>query len=147
MSAQFNEMMASAVAKTQPGNAEGGRRNAEDNPARAADAYCRNCGFKMVGGADVGLCPKCGGPRWFKAEGGMRKAEDKKATVRIELPSRAVLVIEMCASVQELFSTLHNSVLAGSVQLTATERVKLQIELEQLSRSALHVAKQIGGEK
>jgi hypothetical protein len=93
-----------------------------------------------------------------KAEDRGQRIEGKKATIRIQLPallrpawelpppptpSRAVLVIEMCASVQGLFSTFHNSVLAGSVQLTASERVKLQIELEQLSRSALHVAKQL----
>ena len=94
----------------------------------------------------------------------MQNAEGRKATIRIQLPalafrvepptpplpSRAVLVIEMCASVQGLFSTFHNSLLAGLVPLTASERVKLQIELEQLSRSALHLARQLerrGNEK
>jgi len=30
------------------------------------DANCQDCGFRMTGGANVGLCPKCGSSRWFK---------------------------------------------------------------------------------
>ena len=34
--------------------------------AKSSDAHCLACGFKMLGGADVGLCPKCGSDRWYK---------------------------------------------------------------------------------
>ena len=34
--------------------------------AKRNDAHCLACGFKMVGGANVGLCPKCGSNRWYK---------------------------------------------------------------------------------
>ena len=34
--------------------------------AKANDAHCLACGFKMLDGADVGLCPKCGSDRWYK---------------------------------------------------------------------------------
>ena len=34
--------------------------------AKSNDAHCLACGFKMLGGADVGLCPKCGSDRWYK---------------------------------------------------------------------------------
>lgn len=30
------------------------------------DAHCLACEFRMVGGADVGLCPKCGSDQWFR---------------------------------------------------------------------------------
>ena len=133
MSTQFNQMMASAVAKT---NAEGGMRNAEDNPARGADAYCGACGFKMVGGADVGLCPKCGGPRWFKAEGRGLRADDKKATVRIELPHLLVPPPQpaaweaMCGAADAMLaviSTYHNLVVAGTVKPTEAERLQSRL--------------------
>lgn len=144
MSAQFDEMMAAAVAKT---NAEGGRRKAEDNPARAADAYCRACGFKMVGGADVGLCPKCGSPRWFKAD-------DKKATVRIELPALAfrseppqpAAWEAMCLAADTMLaviSTYHNLVVSGTVKPGDAERLRVTIALEQLSGCAHQVIRKL----
>ena len=34
--------------------------------AKETDAHCLACGFKMNGGANVGLCPKCGSDRWYK---------------------------------------------------------------------------------
>ena len=34
--------------------------------SKANDAHCLACGFKMQGGANVGLCPKCGSNRWYK---------------------------------------------------------------------------------
>lgn len=34
--------------------------------AKAQDAHCLACGFQMLGGADVGLCPKCGSDRWYR---------------------------------------------------------------------------------
>ena len=34
--------------------------------AKSNDAHCLTCGFKMLGGANVGLCPKCGSDRWYK---------------------------------------------------------------------------------
>lgn len=34
--------------------------------AKSNDAHCLACGFKMIGGANVGLCPKCGSGRWYK---------------------------------------------------------------------------------
>lgn len=34
--------------------------------ARSTDAHCLACGFELVGGADVGLCPKCGSDRWYR---------------------------------------------------------------------------------
>jgi predicted RNA-binding Zn-ribbon protein involved in translation (DUF1610 family) len=30
------------------------------------DAHCLACGFEMVGGRYVGLCPKCGSDRWYR---------------------------------------------------------------------------------
>lgn len=36
--------------------------------ARSKDAYCLACGFKMMGGASVGLCPKCGSDRWYRTK-------------------------------------------------------------------------------
>lgn len=30
------------------------------------DAHCLACGFEMVGGRYVGLCPKCGSDRWHR---------------------------------------------------------------------------------
>ena len=34
--------------------------------AKSNDAHCLACGFRMLGGANVGLCPKCGSGRWYK---------------------------------------------------------------------------------
>ena len=34
--------------------------------AKNNDAHCLACGFRMIGGANVGLCPKCGSDRWYK---------------------------------------------------------------------------------
>jgi DNA-directed RNA polymerase subunit RPC12/RpoP len=34
--------------------------------AKSEDAHCLGCGFRMLGGADVGLCPKCGSNRWYR---------------------------------------------------------------------------------
>lgn len=34
--------------------------------AKSNDAHCLACGFRMIGGANVGLCPKCGSDRWYK---------------------------------------------------------------------------------
>ena len=34
--------------------------------AKSNDAHCLACGFQMLGGANVGLCPKCGSDRWYK---------------------------------------------------------------------------------
>jgi len=34
--------------------------------AKANDAHCLACDFKMLGGADLGLCPKCGSDRWYR---------------------------------------------------------------------------------
>jgi rubrerythrin len=34
--------------------------------AKSNDAHCLACGFQMLGGANVGLCPKCGSNRWYK---------------------------------------------------------------------------------
>jgi DNA-directed RNA polymerase subunit RPC12/RpoP len=34
--------------------------------AKSKDAHCTQCGFKLVGGANVGLCPRCGSQRWYK---------------------------------------------------------------------------------
>lgn len=34
--------------------------------AKATDAHCLACGFQMIGGADVGVCPKCGSDRWYR---------------------------------------------------------------------------------
>jgi hypothetical protein len=34
--------------------------------AKSKDAHCVACGLKMRGGANVGLCPKCGSDRWYK---------------------------------------------------------------------------------
>lgn len=33
--------------------------------AKSNDAHCLACGFEMVGGRYVGLCPKCGSDRWY----------------------------------------------------------------------------------
>jgi anaerobic ribonucleoside-triphosphate reductase len=37
---------------------------------RAHDAHCQTCGFEMVGGRYVGLCPKCGSHRWYRTRPG-----------------------------------------------------------------------------
>src|ERR1039458_10190203 len=34
--------------------------------AKSNDAHCLACGFQMVGGRHVGLCPKCGSDRWYR---------------------------------------------------------------------------------
>ena len=34
--------------------------------ANSNDAHCLACGFEMVGGRYVGLCPKCGSHRWYR---------------------------------------------------------------------------------
>lgn len=34
--------------------------------AKSNDAHCLACGFQMVGGRHVGLCPKCGNGRWYR---------------------------------------------------------------------------------
>lgn len=34
--------------------------------AKSKDAHCLACGFRMLGGRDVGLCPKCGSNRWYR---------------------------------------------------------------------------------
>lgn len=34
--------------------------------AKSNDAHCLACGFEMVGGRYVGLCPKCGSDRWYR---------------------------------------------------------------------------------
>ena len=34
--------------------------------AKSNDAHCLACGFQLIGGADVGLCPKCGSDRWYR---------------------------------------------------------------------------------
>lgn len=34
--------------------------------AKSNDAHCLTCGFRMVGGANVGVCPKCGSDRWYR---------------------------------------------------------------------------------
>ena len=34
--------------------------------AKSEDAHCLACGFEMVGGRHVGLCPKCGSDRWYR---------------------------------------------------------------------------------
>ena len=44
---------------------------------KSNDAHCLACGFQMLGGAYVGLCPKCGSDRWYKtrlASTGERRA-------------------------------------------------------------------------
>ena len=35
-------------------------------PPLANDAHCLACGFEMLGGQYVGLCPKCGSHRWYR---------------------------------------------------------------------------------
>lgn len=39
----------------------------EPGHAKSKDARCLSCGFEMVGGRYVGLCPKCGSDRWYRA--------------------------------------------------------------------------------
>ena len=34
--------------------------------AKSSDAHCLACGFHLVGGRYVGLCPKCGSERWYR---------------------------------------------------------------------------------
>ena len=103
MSTQFNQMMASAVAKT-------------------------------------------------NAEGGMRNAEDKKATVRIELPHLAARLPEppaweaMCGAVDSMLaviSTYHNLVVAGTLKPTEAERLRVTIAMEQLSGCAHQVIRKL----
>ena len=105
MSAQFNQMMASAVAKT-------------------------------------------------NAEGGMRNAEDKKATVRIELPALAfrseppqpAAWEAMCCAADTMLaviSTYHNLVVAGTVKPTEAERLRVTIALEQLSTCSHQVIRRL----
>jgi rubrerythrin len=36
--------------------------------AHCKNGRCWSCGFGMIGGADVGLCPKCGSNRWYKTQ-------------------------------------------------------------------------------
>jgi len=33
---------------------------------KSRDAECLKCGFEMVGGAVVGLCPRCGSSQWYR---------------------------------------------------------------------------------
>jgi hypothetical protein len=35
-------------------------------PLNKDGAHCLDCGFRMVDGANVGLCPKCGSDRWHR---------------------------------------------------------------------------------
>lgn len=44
----------------------GGASVLELHHRKAKDAHCLACGFKMLGGADVGFCPKCGSYRWYR---------------------------------------------------------------------------------
>jgi len=34
--------------------------------SKSNDAHCLACGFEMVRGRYVGLCPKCGSNRWYR---------------------------------------------------------------------------------
>ncbi len=36
--------------------------------AKSHDAHCLACGFQMIGGRYVGLCPKCGSDRWYRTK-------------------------------------------------------------------------------
>ena len=40
--------------------------NTQAKNAKSKDAHCLACGFQMVGGRYVGLCPKCGSDRWYR---------------------------------------------------------------------------------
>ena len=88
------------------------------------------------------------------AEGGMRNAEDKKATVRIELPSRAfrseppqpAAWEAMCGAVDSMLSvisTYHNLVVAGTLKPTEAERLRVTIAMEQLSGCAQQVIRRL----
>ena len=106
MSAQFNQMMAGAVSKTRPGN----------------------------------------------AEGGMRKAEGKKETIRIELPHLLVPPPQpaaweaMCCAADTMLaviSTYHNLVVTGTLKPTEAERLRVTIAMEQLSGCAHQVIRKL----
>jgi predicted RNA-binding Zn-ribbon protein involved in translation (DUF1610 family) len=58
----------STTEKRQPGSLHpaGSASVLELGYAKSNDAHCLACGFRMVGGAYVGLCPKCGSDRWYK---------------------------------------------------------------------------------
>lgn len=48
--------------------------------AKSNDAHCLDCGFEMVGGRYVGLCPKCGSDRWYQTRlNQMKITEVRKA--------------------------------------------------------------------
>ena len=108
MSTAFDEMMAGAVAKTRPGN----------------------------------------------AEGGMRKAEGKKATIRIELPHllapppppQPSAWEAMCLAADTMLaviSTYHNLVVAGTLKPTEAERLRVTIAMEQLSTCSHQVIRML----
>ena len=48
------------------GAAHGSASVLELGHAKSNDAHCLACGFEMVGGRYVGLCPKCGSDRWYR---------------------------------------------------------------------------------
>lgn len=59
-----NEVPNDVVIETTPGVSGASVLNLEH--AKSNDAHCIACGFKLAGGANVGLCPKCGSDRWYK---------------------------------------------------------------------------------
>ena len=81
-----------------------------------------------------------------------QKAEDKKATVRIELPHLAARLPEppaweaMCGAVDSMLSvisTYHNLVAAGTVRPTEAERLRVTIAMEQLSTCSHQVIRKL----
>jgi len=50
------------------GKAESEKRKPMFSYADGPDGRCADCEFLMLGGASIGLCPKCGGKNWFKTK-------------------------------------------------------------------------------
>lgn len=50
--------------------------------SNSKDAHCLSCGFEMVGGRYVGLCPKCGSDRWYRTR--LNKQPKARAAVALQ---------------------------------------------------------------
>ena len=62
---QFNLVLQHEIPVTIPFS-PAPRDHGSEISAPENDAHCLACGFKMLGGRNVGLCPKCGSDRWFR---------------------------------------------------------------------------------
>jgi len=89
------------------------------------DAHCLACGFELVGGANVGLCPKCGSANWYL---GRRRPVDpqprtvKKFLVQFEGDAATRWLSndeQIRRTLEALAKTTANSISGGSIPQTS----------------------------